>query len=62
MSSFERAMNKVSTMILRSPLHGLISNSVLLITFSGRKSGKRYTTPITRVCKGDTFLTTTDSP
>jgi deazaflavin-dependent oxidoreductase (nitroreductase family) len=33
-------------LILRSPLHGLVSKSILLITFTGRKSGKTYTTPV----------------
>jgi len=32
--------------ILRSPLHGMISKSILLVTFNGRKSGKTYTTPV----------------
>jgi deazaflavin-dependent oxidoreductase (nitroreductase family) len=37
--------NPFMKMILRSPLHGLMSASVVLITVTGRKSGKRYTTP-----------------
>jgi deazaflavin-dependent oxidoreductase (nitroreductase family) len=32
--------------ILRSPIHAMISKTVLLITFTGRKSGKTYTTPV----------------
>ena len=36
--------------------------STLLITLTGRKSGKKYTTPITYLRDGDTFLMTTDSP
>jgi deazaflavin-dependent oxidoreductase (nitroreductase family) len=32
--------------VLRSPVHGAVSKSVLLITFTGRKSGKTYTTPV----------------
>jgi deazaflavin-dependent oxidoreductase (nitroreductase family) len=32
--------------VLRSPVHGMVSKSVLLITFTGRKSGKTYTTPV----------------
>jgi deazaflavin-dependent oxidoreductase (nitroreductase family) len=27
-------------------MHGMVSQSVLLITFTGRKSGKTYTTPV----------------
>jgi deazaflavin-dependent oxidoreductase (nitroreductase family) len=32
--------------LLRSPMHGLVSKTVLLITFTGRKSGKSFTTPV----------------
>ena len=32
--------------LLRSPLHFLVSGSLMLITFTGRKSGKQYTTPV----------------
>jgi deazaflavin-dependent oxidoreductase (nitroreductase family) len=32
--------------VLRSPLHGMVSSYLTLITFSGRKSGKTYTTPV----------------
>jgi deazaflavin-dependent oxidoreductase (nitroreductase family) len=62
MSKFMRVMNKFPALLLRSPLHGLMSGSVLLITFVGRKSGKRYTTSITYLREGDTVLMTTDSP
>ena len=62
MSTFMRVLNKFPALLLRSPLHSLISKSVLLITFTGRKSGKKYTTPITYIREGDTVLMTTDSP
>jgi deazaflavin-dependent oxidoreductase (nitroreductase family) len=39
-------LNRMMKFILRSPLHGMVSNSVLLITFTGRKSGNSYTTPV----------------
>ena len=32
--------------ILRSPLHWLMSSKIMLVTFTGRKSGKTYTTPV----------------
>ncbi len=32
--------------VLRSPMHGMVSKTVLLITFTGRKSGRTYTTPV----------------
>jgi deazaflavin-dependent oxidoreductase (nitroreductase family) len=40
------SVNRAMKFLLRSPLHGLVSRSVLLITFTGRKSGKAYTTPV----------------
>ena len=33
-------------LVLRSPVHGMVSKTVLLIAFTGRKSGKTYTTPV----------------
>ena len=39
-------LNKVMTGMLRSPLHRVVSGSIMLITFTGCKSGKSYTTPI----------------
>jgi deazaflavin-dependent oxidoreductase (nitroreductase family) len=32
--------------ILRSPFHGLLSNGMMLITITGRKTGKTITTPV----------------
>jgi deazaflavin-dependent oxidoreductase (nitroreductase family) len=40
------AVNRAMKFVLRSPLHGIVSRSVLLVTFTGRKSGKSYTTPV----------------
>jgi deazaflavin-dependent oxidoreductase (nitroreductase family) len=39
--------------ILRSPMHGMVSKTMLLITFTGRKSGKTYTTPVDYSQDGD---------
>jgi len=39
--------------VLRSPMHAMVSKSVLLITFTGRKSGKTYTTPVDYSQDGD---------
>ncbi len=32
--------------VLRSPLHGLISNAVMLVTVKGRRSGRVISTPV----------------
>jgi deazaflavin-dependent oxidoreductase (nitroreductase family) len=42
--------------VLRSPVHGMVSKTVLLITFTGRKSGKTYTTPVDYSQDGDQVL------
>jgi deazaflavin-dependent oxidoreductase (nitroreductase family) len=39
-------VNRGMSLVLRSPLHAMVSKTVLLITFAGRKSGKTYTTPV----------------
>ena len=39
-------VNNTMKFMLRSPMHGLVSKNILLITFTGCKSGKTYTTPV----------------
>jgi deazaflavin-dependent oxidoreductase (nitroreductase family) len=39
-------INPVMRLLLRSPMHPLMSSSLMLITYTGRKSGKVYTTPV----------------
>lgn len=46
-------LNRFMTTMLRSPFHRMASRSVMLITFTGRKSGKTYTIPISYVRDGD---------
>ena len=46
-------VSKFMKFVLRSPLHGMVSKTVLLITFTGRKSGKTYTTPVDYSLDGD---------
>ena len=62
MSAITRALNKVPAALLRSPFHGLMSKRFLLLSFNGRKSGKRYTVPVAYARDGDAFSMTTDSP
>lgn len=45
--------NKAMKLVLRSPVHGLVSKTILLITFTGQKSGKTYTTPVSYSQSGD---------
>ena len=38
--------NDFMSWMLRSPLHGILSDGMLLLTVTGRKTGKQYTTPV----------------
>lgn len=38
--------NDFMAWVLRSPFHGLLSNGMMLITVTGRRTGKKYTTPV----------------
>jgi hypothetical protein len=39
-------INPVMKLLLRSPLHGVLSSGIMLITFQGKKSGRWFTTPV----------------
>jgi deazaflavin-dependent oxidoreductase (nitroreductase family) len=41
-----RFFNPVICALLRSPLHGLLSRQLFLLTYTGRRSGQRYTLPV----------------
>jgi hypothetical protein len=41
-----RALNPLMRALLRSPFHGLLSGMLMLLSYTGRKSGKVYTIPI----------------
>jgi len=43
---FVRLQNPLMKWLLRSPFHGVVSHVYMLITFTGRKSGRVYTTPV----------------
>ncbi len=46
-------VNSAMKLVLRSPAHGMVSKTILLISFTGRKSGKTYTTPVSYSQSGD---------
>ncbi len=54
--------NALATTILRSPWHGMRSHRLLLLTFTGRKSGKEFTTPMRYVQEGETLRMTVVYP
>lgn len=41
-----KLMNPLMKALLYSPFHGRISKSLMLLSFTGRKSGKKFTTPV----------------
>ncbi len=48
-------MNRVMSTVLRLPvLHRMMSKEILLLTFTGRKSGKKFTTPVGYFREGNT--------
>ena len=49
------AINPFVSAILRSPLHRLLSPLVLLLTYTGRKTGRSYTIPVGYSREDDTF-------
>jgi F420H(2)-dependent quinone reductase len=50
-----RIVNPIVALLLRSPFHGLLSKNTLLISFTGRTSGKRYSTPLSYIRDDNTI-------
>jgi deazaflavin-dependent oxidoreductase (nitroreductase family) len=56
-----RLLNPVLERLLASPLHPLLSPFFMLLGWTGRKTGRSYTTPVSYVREGDrVFVTTGD--
>jgi deazaflavin-dependent oxidoreductase (nitroreductase family) len=51
-----RFLNPAICVLLRSPFHGLLSGQILLLTYTGRKSGRRYTLPVGYIRDDDALL------
>jgi hypothetical protein len=47
------AVNPLVRLLLRSPFHGVLSDTLLLLTYTGRTSGRRYTIPVAYSRVGD---------
>lgn len=52
---WSKLYNPLMIGLLRSPLHGIASKYFILLTFTGRKSGKVYTTPVEYFYNGNTL-------
>jgi hypothetical protein len=50
--------NKWIGWILKSPLHHLVSRNMVLLSYTGRRSGKTYETPVNYVRLGNCLLIT----
>jgi deazaflavin-dependent oxidoreductase (nitroreductase family) len=48
-----KVINPLVRLILRSPLHKLMSNTLLVITYCGRKTGREYSLPVQYVQAGN---------
>ncbi len=55
-------VNPLMKLMLRSPLHKSMSKQLMILTFTGKKSGKSYSTPVGYVRQGNTLLVFTHSP
>jgi deazaflavin-dependent oxidoreductase (nitroreductase family) len=51
--------NDFMAWFLRSPFHGMLSGGMMLITVTGRKTGKAYTTPVGYYVEGENLLVIT---
>ena len=49
--------NPIMSWMIRSPLHFMVSKSMMLMTYTGRKSGKSYTTPMNYLAINGSFYT-----
>ena len=54
--NWQKLDNPIVIWLLRSPLHSLMDKSTILVTITGRKSGKKYTFPVSFIPDGDMLL------
>jgi deazaflavin-dependent oxidoreductase (nitroreductase family) len=54
--NWQKLYNPLVIALLRSPLHSLFDKNTMLITITGRKSGKRYSFPVSYVRDGENLL------
>jgi deazaflavin-dependent oxidoreductase (nitroreductase family) len=50
--------NPIEIWLLKSPLHFIVSKNMMLVNFTGRKSGNQYTVPVNYLQDGDSLFTT----
>ena len=57
-----QTLNRFTRPLLRSPAHGVLSDKLLLLTFTGRKTGRRFSIPMNYTEQGDKILLVPQSP
>jgi hypothetical protein len=57
-----QTVNRVTRPLLRSPAHGVLSGKLLLLTFTGRKTGRRFSIPMNYTEQGDSILLVPQAP
>lgn len=62
LSPVMRVLNAVPKLVLRSPLHGWMSDDLMLLSLTGRISGRSYVVPVSYVEDEGTLLLGTDRP
>lgn len=63
MSWFQgKVLNPVLRGLLHSPLHPTASGSLMLLTYTGRRSGRSYTIPVQYVREGDEVVVLAGRP
>lgn len=50
---FNRLGNPILAALLRSPLHAMLDGGTMLVSVTGRRSGRLYTTPVNYLRDGD---------
>ncbi len=56
--NWQKVYNPFMKAVLRSPLHRLADRSTVLITYTGRRSGREYSPPVNFVRDGERLLST----
>ncbi len=54
---FMTVSNKVTAWILRSPMHGLLSKSTMIVSVTGSRSGLEITTPVNYLVMDGSYYT-----
>lgn len=57
-----RTVNPIVRAVLRSPAHPLLSGHLMLLTVTGRRSGRTFTFPVAYTQDGDRLTVTLDWP